>query len=753
MRPSRLSPFLLIALVVAAASSTACKSSEAADTPPPVCTVGPLGASCSVADDCCSANCQLGPGGGICVKALCEQVGAACSVGSDCCEGACVDFTCRDASSCGGYVGDPCHASGDCCTGSCAGPIGAQVCVNPEVCVGIGASCTASKDCCEGECGSGGTCVLPEVRCVAGGKSCTADSQCCSANCASGTCAQSLFCDSVGVACDSSADCCSVRCVSGSCASNACRSVADSCASDGDCCSGVCEYGKCQALGGSSTCKTLGEACGIGGECCSTNCTGGTCMPSSPSGGAPGEICYRDDDCASGMCATPAPGEPGRCADAPGGCGLDGYPCTSDSNCCTRKCVDLGTGATVCQPSGGCRMTGNYCDSTAACCGGTNETDTSLPNTYGIYCDGVGQNPGHPEYDTSKTDNRTCTGGQACNPPGNICGYKASQNCCYEGSGSGKAVCKPDSGGILRCFGGPVNETCPTGWDANDPDCCKEEGAVCQFRDQCCGGTPCVPDSAGVLRCANVSTCLPTGTRGCDAPGADPCCAGASCQNLSEVGFVCAPLGCVGDECTTCRTIGNGCAAAADCCSGVCEGQICRAPCVVETGSCTRNDDCCTGLTCSIEDGKTSGSCVGSGGGGGGEPTCSATGQSCLLRENCCNAGDECTGGVCVTPSSGACVEVEAMCGAGINCCGGLTCVGYDVTESLKTCGSPGAGIPCFCAQVTCAGDSCSTACAEFNQPCSTQVSCCNGYCGPKDGSAGGCTSTNTADCLCRTAG
>jgi hypothetical protein len=476
-------------------------------------------------------------------------------------------------------------------------------------------------------------------------------------------------------------------------------------------------------------------------------------MPSSPSGGAPGEICYRDDDCASGMCAPPArPGEPGRCADASGGCGLDGYPCTSDSNCCTRKCVDLGTGAKVCQPSPGCRMTGNYCDSTAACCGGTNETDTSLPNTYGIFCDSVGQTPGHAEYDTSSQDSRTCTGGQACNPPGNICGYKASQNCCYDGGGSGKAVCKPDSGGILRCFGGPVNTTCPTGWDANDPDCCKSEGAVCQFRDQCCGGMPCVPDDAGVLRCTNVSACLPTGTRGCNL-AADPCCTG-SCQNIPEVGFVCAPDGCTDATCAGCRVIGNACTSATQCCSGVCDeaAGICRAPCVAETGTCTRNDDCCTGLTCSIDDGKTSGTCVGSGGGGGGGPTCSSTGQSCASLP-CCNASDECTGGVCVTPAP-VCVEVEAVCATQGDCCPGLSCVGYDLTEDMRACGTAQAGTPCFCAQVTCSGDAaCVEQCSAISAPCSTQVACCTGYCAPNDGSAGGCTSTNTADCACRPAG
>ena len=80
----------------------------------------------------------------------------------------------------------------------------------------------------------------------------------------------------------------------------------------------------------------------------------------------------------------------------------------------------------------------------------------------------------------------------------------APQNCC-DGL---KEVCKLDSSGIPRCFGGG-SATCPTGFTGVAP-CCIATGLACQFSSQCCGGTPCVPDSFGVLRCLTVA-CQPAG--------------------------------------------------------------------------------------------------------------------------------------------------------------------------------------------------------------------------------------------------
>ena len=75
-----------------------------------------------------------------------------------------------------------------------------------------------------------------------------------------------------------------------------------------------------------------------------------------------------------------------------------------------------------------------------------------------------------------------CDNGQSCNPVGNICGapvlldggsINASQNCC-DGM---RQVCKLDSSGIPRCFGG-VTVMCPTGYTGVAP-CCIAMGQAC----------------------------------------------------------------------------------------------------------------------------------------------------------------------------------------------------------------------------------------------------------------------------------
>jgi hypothetical protein len=607
--------------------------------------------------------------------------------------------------------------------------------------------------------------------CLDNGLACgTDDWKCCSLACgANGLCADSAgVCGYAGALCATDSDCCSQSCSNGTCSAGACKQATQGCSDDGQCCSGICGFGNvCETLPPGTTgqsCKTLGEACAYPTDCCSTNCQGGACKPAA-SCNAFGDVCTRPQDCCSGLC-TATGGQPGRCDDASGGCGLDGYPCASDSNCCTKKCVDLGTGAKVCQPSGGCRMTGNYCDSTASCCGGTNAANPAQFNTYGVYCDGPGETPGAPQWDTSRQDSRTCTGGQSCNPPGNICGYKASQNCCYDGGGSGKAVCKPDANAIMRCFGGPVNATCLTGWDSNDPQCCIPSGDVCQFRDQCCGFAPCVPDAQGVLRCAASDTCMPQGSI-CSvggAPTVDPCCAGTTCRNNTELGWACTTAAgacalqgqacspsnpccfgdCISGTCgADCAPIGNTCVGNADCCSGLCSGGRCAGACVPAAGACTVTADCCAGLACDIPAGATSGTCS-TGGGGPVEPTCAQTGQSCLTLP-CCDttssAPDVCdSASICNDPP--LCRENLQSCTSGGNeCCSPLQCYTVDSFENRISCGPT--SVNCFCDTVS--------ACVAMDQACSVLETCCAGYC-QKDGTLASCASGDAA-CHCRPAG
>ncbi len=279
-------------------------------------------------------------------------------------------------------------------------------------------------------------------------------------------------------------------------------------------------------------------------------------------------------------------------------------------------------------------MTGDYCDSTQSCCGGSPDALHPTNDPYGVFCDTAGKRDYPPYNDSSSQDDFRCTNGTSCNPPGNICGgsgaTNASQNCC-DGK---KAVCKPDSNGIYRCFGGCPHDDCsqcPTGYDANNPACCiatadpdhVTTANVCQFRDQCCGGAPCVPDATGVLHCTTPGSCAPAGTS-CTGPDDASCCAPNSCQ-LVGTGIYQCKLD------TQCAAVGGTCAGDADCCSHSCdlETATCLNACVAAGGSCTVSADCCAGIVCDIPPGATSGTC-------GSVSTCAADSQSCNAATPCC---------------------------------------------------------------------------------------------------------------------
>ncbi|HET6984625.1 MAG TPA: hypothetical protein VFI53_20945 [Myxococcaceae bacterium] len=240
-----------------------------------------------------------------------------------------------------------------------------------------------------------------------------------------------------------------------------------------------------------------------------------------------------------------------------------------------------------------------------------------------------------------------CDNGQSCNPTGNICGapvlpdgghINASQNCCNDFS-AGKDVCKLDSSGIPRCFGG-ASAQCPTGY-TGQPGCCIAAGNECQFKDQCCGGSPCVPGQDGKLRCATASSCKTAGTT-CD-PQANDCCSGTTCGR-TDTGYACQTPPAGGTDAGTpdagtpdagvCNANGATCSTNTDCCSDRCIGdpgnRTCQAPlaCQPQGSTCTSTADCCTGYSCSIPNGSTTGTCQTS--------TCTGAGQACTVNDQCC---------------------------------------------------------------------------------------------------------------------
>ncbi|RYZ47162.1 MAG: hypothetical protein EOO72_00175, partial [Myxococcaceae bacterium] len=246
-----------------------------------------------------------------------------------------------------------------------------------SLCLNEGATCSqdSGAQCCTGLCSDSGVCPAPSSQCVASGGSCSSGIECCTNSCLEGKCS-SLQCLDVGSACSSAAACCTQLCGSD---------------------------GLCAALPSSSTssCKVPGQACTGAGDCCSNNCQGGVCKQAY-SCQANDDLCMKGADCCGGVCSQENTGTPGRCVTVSGGgaggCLQDGNPCSGSSNCCSRTCVDLGFGTTVCQPVSGCRPTGDYCTNDGACCGGE-----KLSNA--VDC----------------RESR-CDKPNGCNPVGNICG-------------------------------------------------------------------------------------------------------------------------------------------------------------------------------------------------------------------------------------------------------------------------------------------------------------------------------------------
>ncbi|MFZ5470560.1 MAG: hypothetical protein ACOZIN_14080 [Myxococcota bacterium] len=480
--------------------------------------------------------------------------------------------------------------------------------------------------------------------CFVLGELCSTGAECCSSFCGvNGRCGQQGFCTSSGLACSSPTECCSNLCVNGICSSTQCKDIGAACSSGAECCTRSCGGdGGCQPIpGNNAQCLALGQGCDAGSSCCSSLCKAGYCSPAYVCQ-ANNDVCSFNSECCGNSCSVNDGGS-GFCqfvtGGGGGGCKQDGNPCPvagSDPNCCSRGCVDLGSGQPVCSPTTGCRITGNFCESTAQCCGGA-------PNPNGtVVC--------------RQTTSR-CDEGQSCISPGTVCGqphladgglapvptggWSANSNCCtgLTTGGPDSQLCKYDSSGIPRCFGGK-STSCPTGY-TGQPGCCIAAGEACQFKDQCCNGAPCLPNPDGGVGffCIVGSTCLTLGTT-CDpnADGGAGCCPGSTCNATNELTFACQ-LPTSGDGGTStdggCKGNGTACAASAECCSLICGSvdggpNTCQPPrlCSPENATCTASADCCTGLSCAIPSGSTTGTCTRS--------TCSNAGQTCSATQACC---------------------------------------------------------------------------------------------------------------------
>lgn len=124
------------------------------------------------------------------------------------------------------------------------------------------------------------------------------------------------------------------------CVEGGSRALGELCAADGECASGECCGGLC-----SQCCAFFGASCGDGQEC--VNAASGPPSESwcAPGGGAPGDACRRDEQCASGSCGG---GEPMLV------CAADGRPCATAADCPTGgeetgACIEVGRAGGSCR--------------------------------------------------------------------------------------------------------------------------------------------------------------------------------------------------------------------------------------------------------------------------------------------------------------------------------------------------------------------------------------------------------------------
>jgi hypothetical protein len=221
------------------------------------------------------------------------------------------------------------------------------------------------------------------------------------------------------------------------------------------------------------------------------------------------------------------------------------------------------------------------------------------------------------------------------------CGGECCSRACLPYGATNVLICQPPSG----CR--PTGEVC-----ADDADCCgsatNPDGEISDVHCSKVGDNP-------LGRCDAGNSCTPAGgicrlqSQSCNENA--NCCAGNVLQfntcaldNLGIPRCLAAEIDCTDPS----DYIGMDCATSADCCGLPCTPQgsgefpplLCGEACVMETGVCTNNADCCAGLSCDIPPGSSSGSCWPN------QDNCAEYGQACTVAEDCCN-GLPCNNGTC----------------------------------------------------------------------------------------------------------
>lgn len=119
------------------------------------------------------------------------------------------------------------------------------------------------------------------------------------------------------------------------------------CASAAMCTSGNCSSGTCVAATLSST-KENGASCAADTQCTSGHCVNGSCVATITTANTlknNGSFCANSTECQSKNCFIPPESTSGVCGDLSKK--PDNYPCASNTECTSGKCIHLISGATT----------------------------------------------------------------------------------------------------------------------------------------------------------------------------------------------------------------------------------------------------------------------------------------------------------------------------------------------------------------------------------------------------------------------
>ncbi|MFN8589817.1 MAG: hypothetical protein U0031_00055 [Thermomicrobiales bacterium] len=437
-------------------------------------------------------------------------------------------------------------------------------------------------------------------------------------------------------------------------------------------------------------------------------------------------------------------------------CRLNGSPCNTSAQCCSRKC-EGGKGHKKCKSCTlkACSAKADLCRGGAICgCKGNpncacwtgiagDPVCASLP--YGVCtpcendatCEGLFGVAGSR---CIKAESAACGCKAEGNPNGTACVAPCGQRCIPRGVDcendtrsccSGKCGCTVD-GCFCRdaqCVG--FDQPCiDTDWwtDCCEGRCAGEAGAGfctyqghCSSRGEICSDTnPC---------CSGVCDWRETPNR-CRQLGGGACNSDSQCWAERHY-----PARCIDGVC--CTPPGASCASSAECCKGQCENGTCKTPIGGECGatsecSVTKEGDVLCFNRCGIRRG---GACT--------------TDESCLA--------DECRAGVCCQRLGSPCYQTDECClGDGI--CGDY--LGTSHGSLSKACCHP-PGDTCTAKEDCCDPSRACTdgrCCSPLGSFCYPGTVCCEGQCGDRGGACcngpGGRCSANEHCCpgaLCDT--